>query len=55
MKYMAKQEKSTGKWAIYQRTGSRKTGHVDMFVRYVEHGMHTACRLADAMSRGEKK
>lgn len=54
MKFIAKQEKSTGKWAIYQRQGTRKTGHVDTFVRFVEHGMHTACVLADAMTREQR-
>lgn len=51
MKFIAKQEKSTGKWAIYQRQGTRKTGHTDTFVCFVEHGMQCACHLVEAMNR----
>lgn len=51
MKYIAKQDKASGKWAIFQRTGSRKAGYDDVFVRFVEHGKQTACRLADAMTK----
>lgn len=55
MKFIAKQDKSTGKWAIYQRQGSRKTGYVDVFIRFVDHGAQTACCLADAMTREQSR
>lgn len=47
-KYIAKQVKSTGKWAVFRREGSRKTGCTDTLVEVVEHGMHTAARIAEA-------
>lgn len=52
-KFIAKQVKATGKWAIFQRVGSRKVGFVDtFFFQDVEQGMHTACRIAEGLNRG---
>lgn len=53
-KFIAKQVKATGKWAVFQRVGSRKAGFVDTFFQDVEQGMHTACRIAEGLNRGGK-
>ena len=47
MRYIAKQVKETGKWAVFSREGSRKIGYVDTLIEVVELGMHTAC-IAEA-------
>jgi len=50
-RYIAKQIKSTGKWAIFHREGSKKSGYIDTFVQDVPLGMHVACHIAEQMSR----
>ena len=50
-KYIAKQDRSTGKWAIFERTGNKSNKANDKFVQFVEQGMHTACAIADGMNR----
>jgi hypothetical protein len=50
-KYIAKQDRASGKWAIFERTGNKENKANDKFVRFVEHGMHTACAIADGMNR----
>ena len=53
VKYLAKQDKATGKWAIFSRTGNKKNKASDQFVQLVEHGLHTACAIAEQMNRGK--
>jgi len=50
-KYIAKQDHATGKWAIFERTGNKSNKANDKFIQFVEHGMHTACAIADGMNR----
>jgi len=50
-RYIAKQVKATGKWAVFQREVSKKAGYIDTFVQEVAHGMHTACAIAEQMNR----
>ena len=48
MRYIAKQVKETGKWAVFRREGSCRVGYVDTLIDVVELGMHTAARIAEA-------
>ena len=53
VKYIAKQDKATGKWAVFSRIGNKKNKANDQLVRFVEHGLHTACAIAEQMNRGK--
>ena len=50
-KYIAKQDRATGKWAIFERTGNKSNKANDKFVQFVEQGFHAACAIADCMNR----
>ena len=52
-KYIVKQDKSTGKWCIYQREWNKKNKANDKFIQIVEYGIHTACIICETMNRME--